>query len=255
MSTVENHGPLTVLRLEHGKVNALDLDLVRALTAQLHDIAPARGLVLTGTERVFCAGVDLARLVANDLDYTEVFLTELDALFQTLFELDVPVVAALTGHAIAGGCLLAAACDYRVMGQGRIGVTEALVGLPVPPAGLEALRFTTGDRTAGLVLSGRTVESEQALAWGLIDEITTPERVLPRALEIAHQLTAGPAETFAAHKQMLRAPARDRMHQAATDHGPAVLDAWLAPEPRRHAAGYLAGLKTRQRSTGPGPWG
>ena len=245
MITVEHHGPLKVVGLDHGKVNALDLDLVRALSRELDDLGPARGVVLTGTKRVFCAGVDLAQLLANDLDYTRVFLPELDALFQTLFELDVPVVAALTGHAIAGGCLLSAACDYRVMGQGRIGVTEALVGLPVPPAGLEALRFTTGDRTAGLVLSGRTVQGEQALAWGLIDEITTPERVLPRALELAHQLTAAPVETFAVHKQMLRAEARDRMRLAVTDHGPAVLDAWLAPEPRRFAADYLAGLKAR----------
>jgi enoyl-CoA hydratase len=243
--TVEHHGSLKVVRLDHGKVNALDLDLVRALSRELGDLGPARGVVLTGTERVFCAGVDLTRLLASGLNYTEVFLPELDALFQTLFELDVPVVAALTGHAIAGGCLLAAACDYRVMGQGRIGVTEALVGLPVPPAGLEALRFTTGNRTAGLVLSGRTMQGEQAQAWGLIDEITTPEKVLPRALELAHQLAAAPTETFAAHKQMLRAPARDRMRQAVTDHGPAVLDAWLAPGPRRLAADYLAGLKAR----------
>ena len=245
MITVEHHGSLKVVGLDHGKVNALDLDLVRALSRELGDLEPGRGVVLTGTERVFCAGVDLTRLLESDLDYTEVFLTELDALFQTLFELDVPVVAALTGHAIAGGCLLAAACDYRVMGQGRIGVTEARVGLPVPPAGLEALRFTTGDRTAALVLSGRTVDVEGAVAWGLIDEITTPEKVLARALELAHQLTAAPVETFAVHKQMLRAEARDRMRQAVAEHGPSVRDAWLAPEPRRFAADYLAGLKAR----------
>ncbi len=125
MLAVEHNGPLMVMRINHGKVNAFDLDLIRAIALQVQDLGTAKGVVITGTDRIFSAGVDLTRLLENDLDYTRAFVTELDSLVHTLFELPVPVVAALTGHTIAGGaCLLAAACDYRVMAQGRIGVTE-----------------------------------------------------------------------------------------------------------------------------------
>lgn len=245
MITAENVGSLKVLRLHHGKVNALDLEVLRALTGELRELGEARGLVLTGTDRVFSAGVDLHRLLESDSDYTREFLGELDALVHAIFELPIPVVAALTGHAIAGGCLIAAACDYRVMGQGRIGVTEATVGLPVPPASLEALRFTAGERTAGLVLTGRTMEATEALALGLIDEIADPGNVLPRAIEVARQFASSPARTFALHKNMLRAEARRRMRQAVAEHGPDVAATWLDDEPRRFAAGYLAALKNR----------
>ena len=132
------------------------------------------------------------------------------------------------------------------MGQGRIGVTEALVGLPIPPASLEALRFTAGHHTSRLVLSGQTVEVHEALAIGLIDEITTPDNVISRAIENAQQFTAGPAQTFALHKQMLRAEVRHRMRQAVVEHGPSVMDAWLAAEPRQFAKTYLNSLKDRR---------
>jgi enoyl-CoA hydratase len=246
MITAENTGPVRILRLDHGKVNALDLEVVRALAREFRELGPSRGIVLTGTDRIFSAGVDLRRLLESDSDYTRAFLTELDALVQTIFEIPVPVVAALTGHTIAGGCLIAAACDYRVMGQGKIGVTEAVVGLPVPPASLEALRFTVGAGTAGLVLTGRTVEATEALALGLIDEIAGPGHVLPRALEMARQFASPPAATFALHKSMLRADARRRMREAVAEHARAAAGAWLDEEPRRFAGEYLAALKSRK---------
>lgn len=238
MLAVEHDGPLMILRINHGKVNAFDLDLVRAISHQVQDLGPAKGVVITGTDRIFSAGVNLTRLLENDVAYTAAFVTELDALVQSIFELSVPMVAALTGHAIAGGaCLLAAACDYRVMAQGRIGVTEALVGLPVPPASLEVLRFTAGSRTAGLVLSGRTVEANEALALGLIDEVTTQDSVERRAVEVAGQFASTPAQTFALHKQMLRADARRRIREALTDHATLVAQAWTGEEPPRQFAG------------------
>lgn len=246
MLAVEHDGSLMVMRINHGKVNAFDLDLVRAIALQIEDLGPAKGLVITGTDRIFSAGVDLTRLLESDVSYTTAFVMELDSLVHTLFELPVPVVAALTGHTIAGACLLAAACDYRVMAQGRIGVTEAVVGLPVPPASLEALRFTAGARTAGLVLSGRTVEANEALALGLIDEVTTQDNVERRAVEIARQFTSTPAQTFALHKQMLRADASRRMRQAITDHADSVTQAWTGEEPRQFAGEYMSRLKSRK---------
>lgn len=103
MITVEYTGALKVIRLEHGKVNAFDLELVRALAEEFRSFGSERAIVLTGTGRIFSAGVDLQRLLTSDSDYTRTFLAEFDVLVQTIFEHPVPVVAALTGHAIAGG--------------------------------------------------------------------------------------------------------------------------------------------------------
>lgn len=166
MITTEHVGPATVLRLEHGKVNAFDLDLVRALAHHLQELGAAQALVLTGTDRIFSAGVDLARLLENDLDYTRAFVTELDALVQTLFELPMPVIAALTGHTIAGGCLLAAACDYRIMGQGRIGVTESLVGLPIPRPALRPCASPPARTPPGSCCRARPSKSTTHWPWG-----------------------------------------------------------------------------------------
>lgn len=232
-----------VLRINHGPVNALDRELVRAMTTGVQDIGAARGIVITGTERVFSAGVDLHRLLDEDMEYARSFLTELDSLVQVLFNLPVPVVAAITGHAIAGGCLLAAACDYRVMAGGRIGVTEARVGLPLPPAGLEAFRYAAGAHAERLVLTGQTLQAQEALALGLIDEVTTQDTVERRAVDIARQLTSAPAQTFRVHKQMLRADASRRMREAMADHTALVGQAWTAEEPRWFAGEFMAELK------------
>lgn len=242
---VEYAEGIKTIRIEHGKVNALDLKLVRALAKEFRNLGDERAIVLTGNRRLFSAGVDLQRLLAEDHSYTRTFLAELDELVQSIFEVPVPVIAALTGHAIAGGCLLAMACDYRIMGQGKIGVTESLVGLPVPPAALEALRFTTGTRAAELVMTGKTVEVAQALSLGLIDEAATPDAVLPRALEVAQQFATTPRQTFSLHKRMLRAQACERMSNAVARHEEETAQIWTSDEARSFAADYLGSLKKR----------
>src|SRR5262245_56968480 len=118
IDTSEREGVRT-LRINHGKAGALDLELCEALHAAFREADSARALVLTGTGRIFSAGVDLPRLLADGEPYTRRFLTALDACFRTLFELERPVVAAINGHAIAGGCILACACDARWMAEGE----------------------------------------------------------------------------------------------------------------------------------------
>lgn len=145
-----------------------------------------------------------------------------------------------------GGCLIAAACDYRIMGHGRIGVSEAVVGLPIPPASLEALRFTVGVQAAGLVLTGRTVGASEALSLGLIDDKAEPVEVLPRAIKMAQQFASAPSRNFALHKSMLRAQARSNMKEALANYAQATAEAWLDGENRTFAAEYLATLKKRK---------
>jgi enoyl-CoA hydratase/carnithine racemase len=102
-----------VVRLVHGKVNALDLELCRAIEQAMRDLddvdGVVRAVVVTGTGRVFSAGVDLKRVVDGGAAYVAEFLPALSGAFRSVFDLGKPVVAAVNGHAIAGGCVLAAA--------------------------------------------------------------------------------------------------------------------------------------------------
>jgi enoyl-CoA hydratase len=132
---------IVTLRLAHGKVSAMDLELCEELRRQLDASRHARALILTGTGSSFSAGVDLFRLIDGGAAYLERFWPALSGVLDTLFVFPRPVVAAVNGHAIAGGCFLAASCDYRLMSGGKIGVPELLVGVPFPTVIMEILKF------------------------------------------------------------------------------------------------------------------
>ena len=144
MLDVEQRSGVTVLRLRHGKVNALDVDLLRAITVAMREAPPDAAVVITGAGTAFSAGVDLKRIVDGGHSYVREFLPALSAAFMAVFDHPGPVVAAINGHAIAGGCVLAAACDLRLMSRGTIGLAELSVGVPFPPAAVEILRYAIG---------------------------------------------------------------------------------------------------------------
>src|SRR5438128_10003369 len=114
IETTEHDGIVT-MTLDHGKANALDLELCEAITNAIHDASAARAVILTGTGSIFSAGVDLFRLINEGARYVERFFPALVETLVELFRFPRPLVAAINGHAIAGGCLMAAAADYRIM--------------------------------------------------------------------------------------------------------------------------------------------
>src|SRR6185436_11758309 len=126
MLDVTQRGRIAVMTLTHGKANALDIELCRAVAARFAELDDADAIVLTGAGRIFSAGVDLVRAVAGGADYLHEFLPVLNRAFEAVFFHPRPIVAALNGHAVAGGCVLACAADRRLMVRdgGRIGVTE-----------------------------------------------------------------------------------------------------------------------------------
>jgi enoyl-CoA hydratase len=241
----DDDGDVPVLRLCHGKASALDLGLCRRLLRELRELgeSDAPAVVLTGTGTIFCAGVDLVQLADGGPDYVADFLPALGAVLTELFFLPLPVVAAVNGHAIAGGCLLAAAADLRIMsaGHGRIGVTEFLVGVPFPAVAMEVLRHLVGNRLSQeLACSGRTLEPEPALAIGLVDEVVEPEQLRERALGLARQLGAVPRATFALGKRQLRQPVRDALDQHGGELDAEVERVWQSPRVRAAIRDYVA---------------
>ena len=234
MFTTEQRGAVTVVRMDHGKVNAMDTELMTAWIGVLGRLERADGtaaVVLTGAGSVFSAGVDLRRLVAGGRDYVQTFLPLLgDAFFRT-FTFPKPLVAAVNGHAIAGGCILACACDYRVMadGNGRIGTPELSVGVPFPGMALEILRLAIpAHRLQSAIYGGVTCTASEALAGGFVDELAPPDGCIDRAAAVAARLGALPPISFALTKRLIRGPARDRAVAGLRSIDAEVLQAWLS---------------------------
>lgn len=204
-----NNGILT-LRLAHGKASAMDLELCQTLRNELESVAArdeVKAVVLTGTGSIFSAGVDLPRMISAGDDYVPRFVEALESVLRTLFLFPRPVIAAVNGHAVAGGAIMAFACDYRVISGGRIGVPELLVGVPFPPLALEIVRFAIPQQhLQPMIYMGRTIEAGEALAAGIVNEVVPAERLLPRATEIASQFAAIAPEVFKLTKLQLREP-------------------------------------------------
>ena len=172
------HGDVIELQLARPPVNALDPDLCRELRHAVEAAvgADARGIVLTGSPRIFSAGLDVPHLLALGADRK--ILTEAWQAFfgaaRALAASPIPVVAALTGHAPAGGCVYALCCDYRIMAAGdfRIGLNETRVGLVAPEGVQRLLRRVVGPhRAERLLVSGEIVDAATALDLGLVDEL------------------------------------------------------------------------------------
>jgi enoyl-CoA hydratase len=229
MIDVTDHGGVAVLRLNHGPVNALDLELLSALPDTLTAVAGAPAVVLTGAGRCFSAGVDLKRIVEGGASYAAAFLPALSTAVLALFDHPRPVVAAVNGHALAGGCVLAAACDLRLMSAGTIGLTELAAGVPFPTVPLEIMRHAVGPAVSELVLTAHTLDTEAARATGLVHEIVTPDDLLPTALRRAERLAAAPAAVYALSKEQLHRPTHDRIARTRPIDDPRVLDLWSSP--------------------------
>ncbi len=243
MITTETRGRVTVVRMAHGKVNAFDPEFMKGLAGQLDalEAADTAAVVLTGAGRVFSAGVDLRRLVDGGADYVKALLPRLGGAFSRAFAFPRPLVAAVNGHAIAGGCVLACACDYRVMadGAGRIGTPELSVGVPFPGMALEILRLAVpAHRLQALVYRGLTCAPAEAVANGLVDELAAPEAVVDRAVEVAARLGALPPASFSLTKRMIREPSRNRVRDLqAVDE--AVAEAWASPPVQEAVRAYV----------------
>src|SRR5215467_3196249 len=172
MTEVAVVGGVTTVRFDHPPVNALDLELLDSVVATIRGIEGP--VVITGAGKCFSAGVDLRAIVDGGFDYTDRFVIALSEAFLAVFDHPAPVVAAINGHAIAGGCVFAMCADVRLMSAGTIGLTELAVGVPFPMAALEISRFVMGTSATRAALEAKTIDVDAALARGWIDAVVPP---------------------------------------------------------------------------------
>ncbi|HMD45218.1 MAG TPA: enoyl-CoA hydratase/isomerase family protein [Acidimicrobiales bacterium] len=223
---------VALLRLEHGKVNALDVETLRELVTALGEVRAegARAVVVTGEGRAFSAGVDLNRVLDGGPAYATELIGALGDGLAALFTHPQPVVAAVNGAAIAGGCILACAADRRLaVPSARIGATELTVGVPFPAAALEVLRHACGERTEEAVLSGRLFDGGGAVEVGMVHELVEPDQLVEAAVARAATLGEVPAEVYRLTKDLLRRPALARI-AASAGGDPEVARIWGSPE-------------------------
>ena len=234
---------VVTLRLAHGKVSALDLELAEALALTFNELATsdARAVVLTGTGSSFSAGVDLFRVVNEGRDYVQRFFPALARLMLDLFGFPKPLIVAVNGHAIAGGCIFTLCGDYRLMAAGtsRIGMPELLVGVPLPASVLEVIRFAVPTQhLQSLIYTGRTVEPQEALRLGIVDEVT--DNLAARAEEMAAHFAALPADAFGLAKRQLRGRAINRAKHYAHELDADALESWSSEATHARIREYLA---------------
>lgn len=233
MIELETHGAVTVLKMVRGKGNALDLEFMGKLDDALIEIerSSARAAVVTGQGSVFGAGVDLPAILAGGPDYVRQFLAAMIPSFERFATFPKPLVAAVNGHAIAGGAIIMMACDQKIAarGKGRIGLTEIQVGVTFPAWALEIARFATPPQYfQTLVMTGRTYNPEQSLAMGLVDELVEPDKLLDRAIEVANELGAFLPEAYRVTKVQVRRPMLEAARRESV-HDAAAVDHWCSP--------------------------
>lgn len=209
----------------------MDIELGEALIAELKAAMdpPVKAVIVTGSGSSFSAGVDLFRVIKGGPEYVRCFLPVLDDFLRATLTYPKPVVAAVNGHAIAGGCILTAACDHRIMteGNGRIGIPELAVGVPFPALPLQIMAARVPDSALrDLVLTGRTVLVDEAKALGLVDEKCPQGLLLDRAMEVAGKLMSIPAVAFALTKEAFYTPILERTKLLASLNA-RVVEQWL----------------------------
>lgn len=245
MIDVKTEDGIATITMTHGKANALDIEFCEALATHFIALreADVSAVVLTAHGKIFSAGVDLKRLSAGGAPYVRQFLPSLHRLYDAVFFHPKPVIAAINGHAMAGGAVLAACADRRIMARqaGRIGITEMLVGVPFPALAFEAVRFAVPPRyLPEFALTGATYPTDVALQKGWVDEVVEPGELMTRARAAAVFYASLSPKAFAQTKTQLRQAVSERMalNGAATDK--AVTEIWTAPEALARVADYVA---------------
>jgi len=235
---IEKKDGIAMATLARGKVNALNEPLVDELRDRFQNLETdeeVRAVVLTGQGKFFSFGFDIPELLNYPkADFTR-FLEKFTGFYTVLFLYPKPVIAALNGHTIAGGCMLSNACDYRIMVEkkAKIALNEITFGASVFAGSVEMLRFNVGSRNAQTVLySGAMYSSKEAMGLGLIEQHTSSDRLLDTARETAAGFADKQPETFASIKQLLRTPVIDTIRDREAASVREFVDIWYSRETR-----------------------
>ncbi len=193
------------IRLDRPPMNALDAavqEQLRAAATEAAQRSDVRAVVLYGGLKVFAAGADIKEMA--ELTYSDMAARAgaLSSAFDSVARIPKPVVAAVTGYALGGGCELALTADFRVCGDNaKLGQPEILLGIIPGAGGTQRLGRLVGPaRAKDIVYTGRFVDAEEALRIGLVDKVVAPDDVYAAAVAMAARFASGPAVALRAAK-------------------------------------------------------
>lgn len=208
--SIDDSSGVATVTLDRPKLNALNRQMQNELRDEFLALGAnekVRAIVMTGNDRAFAAGADVKEMV----NWTSADViregAELETSFSSIAQTRQPIIAAVTGYALGGGCELALCADLRIAGEGaQFGQPEILLGIIPGAGGTQRLaRLIGSSRAKELILTGRTIGSAQALAIGLVNEVVSDDQVLPRALTLATELATRPAVAAQAAKAVIDA--------------------------------------------------
>ena len=240
MIDVRYHGAVAVVKLNRDVTNALNQEVVRELSESLERLrvsTEVRAIVMTSAnEKFFSIGLDIPQLYELPEEAFREFYKDFNRTCLVLYTLPKPTVAGITGHAIAGGCILSLCCDYRVIAEGRklMGLNEIKLGVPVPYPADCILQSIAGEKEARKVMdSGEFYESEILLKKGMVDEVVPLEAVISRAMEKAEALSSILPETYRKEKRTRIELVETRIRENLEEKERKFLELWHSDEARR----------------------
>jgi enoyl-CoA hydratase len=212
---VETNAPITKVTLDRPRLNLLDGAVIAELTRVFREIDPNAPIILTGAGDVFSAGVDVKAFGSLDRAGRGDFARAITAMTAAILAIRAPLVAALPGHAIGGGLVLALCCDFRIAADNpsaKFGLTEARAGVPFPSGPAEIIRHEIpAPLLRRMTLASEEMNARQLSEAGLFDGLTAPSELIAQAEETALNLAAQPG--FVAVKDQIRGSLRDRVAQ------------------------------------------
>jgi enoyl-CoA hydratase len=234
MINIEKHGEATLLTFDDGKVNCLNENSLTQLGQALDDSRDAKAIVLTGGGKCFSAGLDLKRMPTLNRDELENLLEIFYGVLRRILDYPCPVVAAVNGHAIAGGAVMTLCCDVAVGAQKevKIGLSEVAVGMPLPGLVVELARQRLNPRRlTEAVLFGKLYGWEEALEVGYLHRSAAPEALVPTTLKIAEQLCSLPRVAYSQTKKALWSVLPDAL-------GAEAVGSFLTDQAKQHMSGF-----------------
>ncbi|OKS86832.1 enoyl-CoA hydratase/isomerase family protein [Mucilaginibacter polytrichastri] len=229
---------LAVITLDRGRANPVNLEMLTELISTVKDMEANNeigGLIITGKEGFFSAGIDLIEVYGYNEQQIKDFWTSFLLMQATLVAFKKPYVAAITGHSPAGGCIIAMGADYRIMAEGPfiIGLNEIPVGIIVPDSVFQLYSFWLGQRKAyQYLLEGKLLNVNEALTNGLVDAVATPAEVLNLAEQKVRSYMKMNAATWSQSKLNLRKELLSHVQADSSTLLDTMLQQWWSPETR-----------------------
>jgi Delta3-Delta2-enoyl-CoA isomerase len=246
---------LAIIALDRGRSNPINHQMVKELTTIVKSINTddnISGLLLTGKEGFFSSGIDLIEAYEYDEAQSRQFWSDFLELQKVMVSFKKPMVAAISGHSPAGGCVLAICSDYRVMAEGKfvIGLNEIPVGIIVPDGIFDLYAFWLGKRKAyQYLMEGKLLSVNEAFESGLIDEISAPESLLNTAEKKIRTYMQFSPVTWSQSKLNLRKDLINKLNSDQTELLDKMLQQWWAPATRKGLQLMIENLKSKSTAT------